>query len=107
MISDMLPFTAQVADELTIIRSMYTEAINHDPAATFIQTGSQQPGRPSIGSWVSYGLGGENENLPSFIVLLSKTSNGQPLYDRLWGNGFWLPSIRGSNFAAERIRFCT
>lgn len=102
MISDMLPFTAQVADELTIIRSMYTEAINHDPAATFIQTGSQQPGRPSIGSWVSYGLGGENENLPSFIVLLSKTSNGQPLYDRLWGNGFLASQHQGVKFRSGK-----
>ncbi|MDX2284511.1 MAG: DUF1501 domain-containing protein [Bacteroidia bacterium] len=91
-LSDRLPYLAAVADELTVVRSMYTEAINHDPAATFIQTGSQQPGRPAIGSWVSYGLGSENDNLPSFIVLLSRnTPSGQPLYDRLWGNGF-LPS---------------
>lgn len=103
MISEMLPYTAQVADELTIIRSMYTEAINHDPAATFVQTGSQQPGRPSIGSWVSYGLGAENENLPAFIVLLSRnTSSGQPLYDRLWGNGFLPSQQQGVKFRAGK-----
>jgi len=102
MISDMLPYTAQIADELTVIRSMYTEAINHDPAATFIQTGSQQSGRPSIGSWVSYGLGGENENLPSFIVLLSKNANGQPLYDRLWGNGFLESQHQGVKFRSGK-----
>ncbi|HNR06709.1 MAG TPA: DUF1501 domain-containing protein [Saprospiraceae bacterium] len=103
LFSEMLPYTAQVADELTIIRSMYTEAINHDPAATFVQTGSQQPGRPSIGSWVSYGLGGENENLPAFIVLLSRnTSSGQPLYDRLWGNGFLPSQHQGVKFRAGK-----
>lgn len=102
-ISDLLPYTAQVADELTVIRSMYTDAINHDPAATFVQTGSQQPGRPSIGSWVSYGLGGENDNLPSFIVLLSRsTSSGQPLYDRLWGNGFLASHHQGVKFRSGK-----
>ncbi|NJL76571.1 MAG: DUF1501 domain-containing protein [Saprospiraceae bacterium] len=101
--SDMLPYTAQVADELTIVRSMFTDAINHDPAATFIQTGSQQPGRPSIGSWVSYGLGSENENLPNFIVLLSRnTGSGQPLYDRLWGNGFLASHHQGVKFRAGK-----
>ena len=89
--SDLLPYTSQIADELCIIKSMYTEQINHDPATTFVQTGSQLPGRPSIGSWVSYGLGSDNENLPSFIVLVSKNGSGQPLFARLWGNGF-LPS---------------
>ncbi len=69
-ISDLLPYTAQIADEMCIVRSMYTEAINHDPAITFFQTGSQQPGRPSIGAWLSYGLGISNENLPTFCVLL-------------------------------------
>ena len=87
--SDLLPYTAQVADELCFIRSMHTEAINHDPAITFFQTGSQQTGRPSMGSWISYGLGTDNENLPSFTVLLSRSNDyGQPLYSRLWGNGF-------------------
>ena len=71
-ISELLPHTAGVVDRLCIIKSMYTEAINHDPAVTFIQTGSQQPGRPSMGAWVSYGLGSENRNLPSFVVMTSR-----------------------------------
>ena len=86
-----MPHVSKVVDELCFVKSMHTEAINHDPAITFFQTGSQLPGRPSIGSWMSYGLGSLNDNLPSFIVLLS-TGNGkpqpQPLYSRLWGNGF-------------------
>ncbi len=91
-LSDLLPHHANIADDICVIKSMYTEAINHDPAITFIQTGSQQAGRPSIGAWASYGLGSENENLPSFVVLLSRGSEGgQPLYAKLWGNGF-LPS---------------
>jgi hypothetical protein len=91
--SDRVPHIAKLADELCIVRSMYTEAINHDPAITFFQTGSQQPGRPSIGSWISYGLGSDNENLPAFCVLLSRSNDyDQPLYARLWGNGF-LPSL--------------
>jgi hypothetical protein len=90
-ISELMPYTAEITDELCFIKSMQTDAINHDPAATFIQTGSQFPGRPSIGSWVSYGLGSDNENLPNFVVLITKDKFGQPLYSRLWGNGF-LPS---------------
>lgn len=93
-ISDLLPHTQKIADDLCIINSMNTEAINHDPAITFIQTGSQQPGRPSLGSWVDYGLGSESENLPSFVVLISLPSNNnadQGLLSRLWGSGF-LPS---------------
>src|SRR5262245_65106428 len=70
-VSELLPHTAKVVDEIAVIKTMYTDAINHDPAITFIQTGFQQPGRPSAGSWVSYGLGSENQNLPAFIVLLS------------------------------------
>ncbi len=92
-VSELLPYTAQIVDELCIIRSMQTEAINHDPAITFFQTGSQQAGRPSIGSWLSYGLGSMNENLPGFCVLLSRSNDyDQPLYSRLWGPGF-LPSL--------------
>lgn len=87
-VSELLPHTSSVVDDLCIIRSMYTEAINHDPAITFFQTGSQLAGRPSIGAWISYGLGSDNENLPEFIVLVSKNAGGQPLYARLWGNGF-------------------
>ncbi|GLR19638.1 DUF1501 domain-containing protein [Portibacter lacus] len=90
--SNLLPYHQEIADELCFIKTMHTEAINHDPAVTFIQTGSQQAGRPSIGSWLSYGLGSENENLPNFVVLLSRgVPGGQPLYAKLWGNGF-LPS---------------
>jgi len=91
-ISDLLPNTAKIADDLCFIRSMHTEHINHDPAITFFQTGHQLPGRPSMGSWLSYGLGSVNENLPGFVVLISKDRIDQPLYSRLWGNGF-LPSI--------------
>ena len=91
-ISDLLPETAKVADELCFVRSLHTEAINHDPAITFFQTGSQLAGRPSMGAWLSYGLGSANENLPAFVVLISKDRIDQPLYARLWGNGF-LPSI--------------
>ena len=91
--STRVPHMASIADDLCLVRSMYTEAINHDPAITFFQTGHQQPGRPSIGSWVSYGLGSDNDNLPAFTVLLSRSRDGgQPLYARLWGNGF-LPSL--------------
>ena len=91
-VSDLMPHTSKVVDELCFIKSMYTEAINHDPAITFFQTGSQQAGRPSMGSWLSYGLGSENRNLPAFVVLLSRARAGdQPLYAKLWGNGF-LPS---------------
>jgi uncharacterized protein (DUF1501 family) len=93
-LGNLLPYTQKIADEICLINSMNTEAINHDPAITFIQTGSQQPGRPSMGSWVDYGLGSENENLPSFVVLISVPSAAtadQGLLSRLWGGGF-LPS---------------
>ncbi|TWU00875.1 DUF1501 domain-containing protein [Stieleria varia] len=92
-ISELLPHIASHADDLCVIRSMHTDAINHDPAITFQQTGSQIPGRPSIGSWLSYGLGSENADLPAFVAMSSRGSGktGQPLYDRLWGSGF-LPS---------------
>ena len=92
-ISDLLPHHGKIADEICIIKSMYTEAINHDPAITFFQTGHQQPGRPSLGAWASYGLGSESENLPAFVVLLDKNTDpqAQPLYARLWGSAF-LPS---------------
>lgn len=90
-VSELFPHTAKVVDDLCIIKSMKTDAINHEPAVMFIQTGSQLSGRPSIGSWISYGLGSENENLPSFVVLLSKSIGDQPLNSNAWGNGF-LPS---------------
>lgn len=94
-LSELLPYTAGIVDDIAIIKSMHTEAINHDPAITFIQTGSQQPGRASIGSWMSYGLGSENRDLPAYVVLISQGSgnpNDQPLFGRLWGSGF-LPSV--------------
>ena len=71
-VSELLPHTAKIVDDIAIVKTMNTEAINHDPAITFIQTGSQQPGRPSMGAWVSYGLGSENQNLPAFVVLISQ-----------------------------------
>ncbi|MFZ4629487.1 MAG: DUF1501 domain-containing protein [Blastocatellia bacterium] len=97
-ISELLPHTARLADELTVIKSVHTDAINHDPAITFIQTGFQQPGRPSFGSWASYGLGSENQNLPAFIVLLSTAhaiNTDQPLFSRLWSSGFLPSSYQG------------
>ncbi len=102
-LSDLLPYTARVVDELCIIKSMHTEAINHDPAVTFFQTGNQQPGRPAIGSWLSYGLGSENSNLPAFVVLLSRgKGNIQPLASRVWGSAF-LPSVhQGVQFRAGK-----
>ncbi len=104
-ISDLLPYTAKIADDICIIKSMHTEAINHDPAITFFQTGSQQPGRPSMGAWMSYGMGSENENLPAFTVLLSRGTGrpqGQPLYSRLWGNGFLHSLHQGVQFRSAK-----
>ncbi|MGI9519435.1 MAG: DUF1501 domain-containing protein [Pirellulaceae bacterium] len=89
--SELLHWTSEIADELCVIKSMYTEAINHGPGVTFLQTGSPFPGRPSMGSWLNYGLGSENDNLPSFVVLVTKDQAGQPIFSRLWGSGF-LPS---------------
>ena len=102
-LSELMPHTAQIADELCFIKSMHTEAINHDPAIIFFQTGSQQPGRPSIGSWLSYGLGSDNENLPTFCVLLSRgLIRPQPIYSRLWGNGFLASMHQGVQFRAGK-----
>jgi hypothetical protein len=89
--SELLPHTASIADDVCVIRSMYTEAINHGPGTTFMQTGSQFPGRPSIGAWLDYGLGSENDDLPAFVVMETKNKGGQPLVSRFWGSGF-LPS---------------
>lgn len=100
--SELLPYQSKIVDELCFIHSMHTEAINHDPAATFVQTGSQFPGRPSIGSWINYGLGSENENLPGFIVLITKNGGGQPLYSRLWGNGFLPSKHQGVRFLSGK-----
>ena len=102
-LSELLPHTAKIADEICFIKSMETEAINHDPAITFFQTGSQQPGRPSIGSWLSYGLGSDNENLPMFCVLLSRgLIRPQPIYSRLWGNGFLASMHQGVQFRSGK-----
>jgi hypothetical protein len=95
MLSELLPHIGGIVDNICILKAMHTEAINHDPAITFIQTGAQQMGRPSIGAWMSYGLGSENQNLPAYMVLISQDSdkrNDQPLFGRLWGSGF-LPSV--------------
>jgi len=100
-ISELLPHTASVVDDLCIIKSMYTEAINHDPALTFFQTGAQVGNRPSMGSWLSYGLGSENKNLPAFCVLLSKgKGNGQGVYAKLWSNGFLDSIHQGVQFSS-------
>jgi hypothetical protein len=102
--SELLPHTAKITDELCIIRSMHSEAINHDPAITFLQTGHQQPGRPSFGSWLSYGLGTENSDLPGFVVLISRgsaVSPADPLYARLWGSGFLPSNHQGVSFRSS------
>jgi hypothetical protein len=96
-ISELLPHTAQVADQLCFVKTMHTQAINHDPAITFFQTGAQLAGRPSIGSWLSYGLGSDNQDLPAFVSMVSG-SGGQPLYDRLWGSGFLPTRYQGIKF---------
>jgi hypothetical protein len=99
--SELVPHMAKIADDITIVKTVNTDAINHDPAITFIQTGSQQPGRPSMGSWVSYGLGSENQNLPAFVVLISQASGmniDQPLFSRLWSSGFLPSNHQGVKF---------
>ena len=100
-LSETLPFTSQHADDICLIRTMFTEAINHDPAMTLLQTGHQIAGRPSFGSWIAYGLGSANENLPAFIVLVSRPSGGtnaQPLAERMWGSGFLPAKYQGVRF---------
>ncbi len=100
-VSELFPHIAKIVDDLCIVRSMHTEAINHDPALTFFQTGAQQGNRPSMGSWVSYGLGTENKNLPAFCVLLSKgKGNGQGVYSKLWTNGFLDSVHQGVQFSS-------
>jgi hypothetical protein len=101
-VSELLPHTAKIVDELCFIRSMWTEAINHDPAITFFQTGSQIAGRPSMGSWVSYGLGSESQDLPAFVVLVTPGKGDQPLYARLWGNGFLDSRFQGVQFRSGK-----
>ncbi len=97
-VSDLLPFTAQVADKLCFIKTMYTECINHGPGVTFMQSGSQIPGRPSIGAWLDYGLGNAQDDLPSFVVLITKNKGGQPLMSHLWGAGFLPPTHQAVRF---------
>lgn len=104
MLSELLPETAKVADELCLIKTLHTEAINHDPAITFFQTGAQLAGRPSFGSWVTYGLANGRKELPDFVVLVSQGSGNptdQPLYDRLWGSGFLPTSYQGVKFRSQ------
>jgi hypothetical protein len=101
--SELLPWHQKIADDICLVRSVNTDAINHDPAITFIQTGSQQPGRPCIGSWVNYGLGSENKNLPAFVVMISQKSGinvDQPLFSRLWSSGFLPSNYQGVKFRA-------
>jgi len=103
-ISELLPYHTKIVDDITIIKSAYTEAINHDPAITFVQTGFQQPGRPSMGAWISYGLGSENQNLPAFVVLVSQANAlnpDQPLFSRLWGSGFLSSRYQGVKFRSS------
>ena len=99
-VSELLPHTSKIIDELAIIRSVHTDAINHDPAVTFFQTGAQIAGRPSMGAWVSYGIGCETQELPAFVVMISPGQGGigQPLYDRLWGSGFLPTRYQGVKF---------
>ncbi|MDE0123272.1 MAG: DUF1501 domain-containing protein [Bryobacterales bacterium] len=101
-IGELLPHTASIADRIAVVRSMHTEQINHDPAITFLQTGHQLAGRPSLGSWLSYGLGSESSSLPAFVVMVSQGSGGQPLYSRLWGSGFMPTRYQGVKFRAGR-----
>jgi hypothetical protein len=101
-VSELFPNMANIVDELCIVKSMHTEAINHDPALTFMQTGAQQGNRPSMGAWLSYGLGSENKNLPAFCVLLSRgKGNGQGVYSKLWTNGFLDSIHQGVQFSSS------
>lgn len=101
-VSELFPHLAGIVDDLCIVKSMHTEAINHDPALTFMQTGAQQGNRPSMGAWMSYGLGSENKNLPAFCVLLSRgRGNGQGVYSKLWTNGFLDSIHQGVQFSAS------
>lgn len=100
--SELMPYMAKQVDRIAVIKSMYTEAINHDPAITFLQTGNQIAGRPSIGAWLHYGLGNDNDNLPTFVVLITKGKTDQPLYSRLWGPGFLPARYQGVQFRSGK-----
>ena len=107
-VSELFPHTAKIVDELCFIKTMHTEAINHDPALTFMQSGAQQGNRPSMGAWLSYGLGSENKNLPAFCVLLSRgRGNGQGVYSKLWSNGFLDSIHQVFNSAVAKSVCCT
>ncbi|MDA1180080.1 MAG: DUF1501 domain-containing protein, partial [Planctomycetota bacterium] len=104
-LSELLPHTAKIVDDIAIVKSLNTEAINHDPATTYIQTGHQQPGRPCMGAWLSYGLGSETDNLPTFVVMISQGSGNktdQPLFSRLWGSGFLPSQHQGVRFRSGK-----
>jgi hypothetical protein len=104
-VSELLPHIGGMVDEITVVKSLNTEAINHDPAVTYIQTGHQLPGRPSLGAWLSYGLGSENQNLPAFVVMVSLGTgnpNDQPLFSRLWGSGFLPTQHQGVRFRSGK-----
>ena len=100
--SELVPHIASIADRIAVVRSMHTEQINHDPAITYLQTGHQLAGRPSLGSWLSYGLGSESSSLPAYVVMVSLGSSGQPLYSRLWGSGFLPTRYQAVKFRAGR-----
>src|SRR5436190_7999588 len=100
-ISELLPNIAGIADKIAIVRSMYTEAINHDPGVTLMQTGTQLAGRPAMGAWLSYGLGSENDQLPAFVVLTSGAGQDQPLLSRYWGSGFLPSNHQGVEFRSK------
>ena len=100
-VSNLMPYTANIADELCFVKSMYTEQVNHAPAVTFFLTGSEMPGRPTIGAWLTYGLGSETENLPGYVVMTSVskgTTCGQIFYDFYWGSGFLPSRFQGVKF---------
>ena len=103
--SELLPHISQFADDICIVRTLNTEAINHDPAMTMLQTGHQIGGRPSFGAWVSYGLGSENSDLPAFVAMISRPSgptNAQPLHERMWGSGFLPSRYQGVRFSSGK-----
>ncbi|MEM7386230.1 MAG: DUF1501 domain-containing protein, partial [Verrucomicrobiota bacterium] len=101
-VSELLPHTASIADDIAIVKSLHTEAVNHDPAITFINTGTQQPGKPSMGAWLSYGMGNANENMPAYVVMISRGRGQlQALYSRLWGSGFLPSKHQGVKFRSS------
>ncbi|MCA9213721.1 MAG: DUF1501 domain-containing protein [Planctomycetales bacterium] len=101
-VSNILPSIAKITDDLCFVKSLHTPAINHGPGVTFMQTASQFPGRPSMGAWLNYGLGTENNNLPAFVVMVTKNKGGQPLVSRLWGSGFLASQYQGVRFRSGK-----